>query len=192
MTTGDFAIFLNGCYGVGKSAVLDHVGDLLAAAGRPFSLMDVDWFHRSWPPAPDDPENVLVEATNLAAVWQNYRQTGSRQLVVSGVLTAPADRRRYEQAFGLPVRPVRLEAGAEVVAERLRRRYPADRSDALQWHLERHEELAHRLRSVDQDERAFDTADRSPRSIAMDVLGHFRLAGPGPDSGQDRPIRGTE
>lgn len=36
------ALLLNGTYGVGKSAVLDHVGDLLAEAGRPFSLMDVD------------------------------------------------------------------------------------------------------------------------------------------------------
>ncbi|MFK4084571.1 hypothetical protein ACI2LF_10715 [Kribbella sp. NPDC020789] len=44
-----YAIFLNGGYGVGKSSTLEHVGDLLAAAGTPFSLMDVDWFHRSWP-----------------------------------------------------------------------------------------------------------------------------------------------
>jgi len=64
----DYAIFLNGGYGVGKSATLEHVGDLLASAGRPFSLMDVDWFHRSWPPA--DPDNALIEAHNIAAVWK--------------------------------------------------------------------------------------------------------------------------
>ena len=56
------ALLLNGAYGVGKSAVLEHLGDLLAEAGRPFSLIDVDWFHRSWPPASWDPENVVVEA----------------------------------------------------------------------------------------------------------------------------------
>lgn len=176
MATDEFVVFLNGCYGVGKSAVLDHIGDLLAAASRPFSLMDVDWFHRSWPTMPNDPENVLIEATNLAVVWRNYRQAGPRQPVVSGVLTSPADRRRYEHAFGLPVRPVRLEAAAEVVAERLRRRYPAGRSDALQWHLERHEELARQLRSTDQDERTFETGDRTSRAVAEDVLAHFGLA----------------
>jgi hypothetical protein len=48
---GSWAIFINGSYGVGKSSTLEHIGDLLADAGQPFSLMDVDWYHRSWPPA---------------------------------------------------------------------------------------------------------------------------------------------
>lgn len=38
MATG--AIFLNGSYGVGKSSTLDHIADLLADAGQPFSLME--------------------------------------------------------------------------------------------------------------------------------------------------------
>jgi hypothetical protein len=46
--------------------------------------MDVDWFHRAWPPAEDDPENVLTEADNMAAVWKNYLRIGPRQLVVAG------------------------------------------------------------------------------------------------------------
>jgi hypothetical protein len=37
--------------------------------------MDVDWFHRAWPPAEDDPENVLTEADNMAAVWKLERDT---------------------------------------------------------------------------------------------------------------------
>jgi hypothetical protein len=35
----DYVIFLNGAYGIGKSSVLDHLGNLLAEAGHPFSLM---------------------------------------------------------------------------------------------------------------------------------------------------------
>jgi hypothetical protein len=46
--------------------------------------MDVDWFHRAWPPAEDDPENVLTEADNMAAVWKNYLRIGPRRLVVAG------------------------------------------------------------------------------------------------------------
>lgn len=55
MPRPSYVIFLNGSYGVGKSSAIDHVGDLLAEYGKAFSLMDVDWFHRSWPPADDDP-----------------------------------------------------------------------------------------------------------------------------------------
>jgi hypothetical protein len=103
LNSTDFVIFLNGSYGVGKSSTLDHVGDLMAEALMPFSLMDVDWFHRSWPPGDHDPANVIIEAANMAAVWQNYRSTGPRQLVVSGVISSPQDHARYEAAFELPV-----------------------------------------------------------------------------------------
>ncbi|MGO1339231.1 MAG: hypothetical protein ACTML1_06545, partial [Cellulosimicrobium funkei] len=71
MTSREFGIFLNGSYGVGKSSTLDHLADLFAEAELPFSLFDVDWFHRSWPPAPTDPQNVLTEADNIRAVWRN-------------------------------------------------------------------------------------------------------------------------
>ncbi|HIW29860.1 MAG TPA: hypothetical protein H9987_07580 [Candidatus Luteococcus avicola] len=70
---GEYVIFLNGTFGVGKSSVLDHIGDLMVVQARPFALFDVDWFHRSWPVAVDDPANVLVEAANMSAVWRNYR-----------------------------------------------------------------------------------------------------------------------
>ncbi len=103
----EYAIFLNGSYGVGKSAVLDAVGDRLAASGRAFSVMDVDWFHRSWPVAEGDTENTVLEARNIAAVWANYRAAGPRQLVLSGVATSSADLDRYAAAVGLPVRSIR-------------------------------------------------------------------------------------
>lgn len=90
-----FANFLNGPYGVGKSTVLDHLADRFAGHGVPFSLFDVDWFHRSWPPAEDDPDNVLTEARNIAAVWANYRRTGPHVPLVAGVVTSERDRRLY-------------------------------------------------------------------------------------------------
>ena len=177
-------IFLNGSYGVGKSAALDHVGDLLADQGRPFALMDVDWFHRSWPPAEDDPDNVRTEADALAAVWQHYRRVGPRQPVVAGVLASTADRERYERVFGLPVRSVRLVAGAAVTEARLRGRYPAQRERALAWHLQRHAELAERLARADLDELVLPTDGLTPWAVATAVLADVglvgtRAAGPG-------------
>ncbi|MEH3075670.1 MAG: hypothetical protein PGN11_03185 [Quadrisphaera sp.] len=170
----NFVIFLNGSYGIGKSTLLEHLGDQLAAAGTPFALMDVDWFHRSWPPAPHDPRNVLVEAENIAAVWSAYQRSGPRQLVMSGVIETAEDRARYERATGLQVRSVRLEADPAVREARLRRRYTSAQHAALEWHLEHHEALAQRLVAADLDEMVIQTGDREPQVLAREVLEHFR------------------
>ena len=171
-----FVVFLNGGYGVGKSTVLDHVGDLLAGYGRPFALMDVDWFHRAWPPAADDPTNTMVEAINMAAVWNNYRAAGRRQAIVSGVVADLDDRRRYEQAFGQRVRSVRLEASAAETSRRLQGRYWLRAAGPLEWHMNRFEELALRVRTADLDELVIYTDDNSPADSAALIVSHFGLA----------------
>lgn len=178
MATPTYVIFLNGSYGVGKSSALDHVGDLLAEHGSAFSLMDVDWFHRSWPPAEDDPENVRTGAANMAAVWENYRGTGPRQPVVAGVIASERDRQRYEKVFALPVRSARLLAGKAVTEARLRRRYDKHQYRALDWHLQRHADLSEQLALEDLDELVIDTDERAPRSVAEAIVDHFGLLSP--------------
>lgn len=178
VTDAEFVIFINGSYGVGKSSALDHVGDLLARTTQPFSLMDVDWFHRSWPPASADLGNVLIEADNLAAVWSNYRRVGRRQLVVSGVITSLEERRRYATAFGMTVRSVRLEASNAVTEARLRGRYSDAQGHALDWHLDRHVELTGRLRRADLDELTIATDDLAPSEVAERLLRQFALLPP--------------
>ncbi|MGZ0150160.1 hypothetical protein ACXJJ3_24075 [Kribbella sp. WER1] len=168
-----YAIFLNGGYGVGKSSALDHIGDLLARAGRPFSLMDVDWFHRSWPPAEQD--NAFVEARNIAAVWRSYRAVGPRQLVMCGVISTEAGRERYADAVECPVRTVRLTAEPAIIRNRLRGRYAASQAAALEWHLERCDEIADRLAAADLDELVIDTSALGPLDVAERVLRHFRI-----------------
>ncbi|MGW7682286.1 hypothetical protein ACWGID_16205 [Kribbella sp. NPDC054772] len=168
-----YAIFLNGGYGAGKSSTLEHVGDLLAAAERPFSLMDVDWFHRSWPPAEQD--NALVEAQNIAAVWKSYRTVGPRQLVMSGVISTSADRDRYAAAVESQVRMVRLTAQPDIVRRRLRGRYSASQKSALDWHLGRCDEIASRLQAANLDELVIDTSTLAPQEVAERALRHFGL-----------------
>ncbi|MFF0338350.1 hypothetical protein [Kribbella sp. NPDC004875] len=152
--------------------MLEHVGDLLVGVGQAFSLMDVDWFHRSWPPAEQD--NALVEAANIAAVWKCYRAVGPRQLVMAGVISTAAARERYEAAVEGPVRMVRLTADADIVKQRLRGRYDAGQK-ALDWHLERCEEIAARLEAADLDELVIDTSRLAPREVAERALRHFGL-----------------
>lgn len=173
MPDANSVIFLNGTYGVGKSATLDHVGDLLAAAKQPFSLMDVDWFHRSWPPAANDPENVLTEAENMSAVWANYRKCGPRQLVVCGVIASRDDHHRFEKTFRMRVRSVRLEASPQVIEARLHSRYTTEQGRSLQWHLERHAALARQFEDADLDEVCIPTDEAAPRAVAEQVLQHF-------------------
>ena len=163
------AVLLDGTYGVGKSAVLDHMGDLLAETGTPFSLMDVDGFHRSWPTAAWDPDNVVVEARAMAAVWAEHLTAGPRQLVISGVVAERADLDRYRDALGIEVRCVRLTASDAVVEARLRARYDADRSAALDWHLARFRELAARQERAGLAEAVIATDGLSPREVALSV-----------------------
>lgn len=175
MNSTDFVIFLNGSYGVGKWSTLDHVGDLMAEALMPFSLMDVDWFHRSWPPGDHDPANVFTEAANMASVWRNYRSTGRRQLVVSGIISSPQDQARYEAALELRVRPVRLVAEEWEIESRLRRRYTQEQCSSLEWHLDRYRDLNSRLAQADLDEAIIETSGCGPRAVATNVLEHFSL-----------------
>ncbi len=168
-------VFLNGVYGVGKTAVLEHLGDALAAAERPFALFDVDWFHRSWPPSDQDPGNVLIEAANMQAAWRNYRRIGDRQPIVSGVLETEADTTRYETVFDLPVRAVLLTASPPAIQARLHGRYAGDRPDALAWHLDRHLATADRIEAGGQYEATIDTDGLDAAEVASLIVARFEL-----------------
>ncbi|RUQ98226.1 hypothetical protein [Labedella endophytica] len=176
MSAADVGVFLNGSYGVGKSSVLDHLADAFAAEGMPFSLFDVDWFHRSWPPAEDDPRNVVTEAQNMRAVWENYERVGPRTPIVAGVIASDEDRERYEGVFGRRLRIIHLAASAPVAEQRLRERYTPERAAALDWHLARHEQLALTIGEGPWNEVTVDTDDRSPAEVAAIVFG---LVAPG-------------
>ncbi len=164
-------LFLNGSYGVGKSATLDHLADLYAEHGLPFALFDVDWFHRSWPTAVDDPRNLRTEARNIAAVWRTYRETGPRTPIVAGVLESASDIERHEATFERPVRVVLLTASRPVVEQRLRGRYDVSRTAALDWHLADLDRVTSAIADVPA-ELVIDTDERSPREVARVVFEH--------------------
>src|SRR5690242_11423999 len=101
--------------------------------------MDVDWYHRSWPPA--DVErggNKAIEAKNMAAAWANYLSVGPRQLVISGVIASRDDLNRYSSALGLTVRTIRLVASPETTERRLQGRYAATQQRKVDWHVQRY------------------------------------------------------
>lgn len=75
----------------------------------------------------------------------------------------------------MPVRSVRLEASPQVIEARLHRRYTAEQSPSLLWHLERHAELTQQLTDMGLDEVCIWTDDAAPRAVAQQVLQHFGL-----------------
>lgn len=109
----------------------------------------------------------------MAFVWSTYQSAGPRQLIISGVISSPADRRRYAEALGLTIRSVRLVASPAVTERRLRGRYTASQSTALEWHLTRHADLSRQLDEADLDEMVIDTDSKQPDDAARIVLDHF-------------------
>jgi hypothetical protein len=176
MSDSPWAIFLNGSYGVGKSSTLNHVADLLADSGQPFSLLDQDWFIRSWPPASRETGNKVIQIANMAAVWANYRSVGPRQLVICGVLTGQDDLDRYSSALGLAVRPVRLVASAAIAEQRLRNRYGPSEDWKVDWHLEHRAAVDQRIAAANLDELIIDTDAMTPPAVAERILRHFGLS----------------
>lgn len=176
MASSPYGIFLSGSYGVGKSSTLDHLGDLFARDALPFSLLDVDWFHRSWPLAPRDPDNTVIEAQNLAAVWQNYLLAGPRTPIIAGVIRTPSDLDRYQTVFARELKVVHLVASPDVATERLRRRYDPARCEALSWHLARHVALAADLRRFAGHALTVHTDNLTPVQVAQEIFDSFAPA----------------
>jgi hypothetical protein len=92
-----------------------------------------------------------------------------------GVISTADARDRYEAAVEQPVRMVRLTADADVTRKRLRGRYSASQGSALEWHLERCDEIAARLDAADLDELVIDNSRLGPHEVAERTLRHFGL-----------------
>ncbi|MFI7277700.1 hypothetical protein [Streptomyces sp. NPDC049879] len=134
------ALFLNGTVGAGKTSVADAAGELLAEAGVPHAVLDLDWLRRAWPAPPGDPFNGALLLRNLRDVTRNARAAGAERLVLAGVIEDAAGRRAVTDALGVPLTVCRLAVGLPVIRERLRARHQGD-EDGLRWHLDRSGEL---------------------------------------------------
>lgn len=137
---GARALMVIGSVGVGKTTVIDAIGEVLAARRIPGAAIDLDWLRRGWPAPPDDRFNNRLELANLRAVSRVHLEAGAQVIVAAGVLEGREDRPLYEDALGCLLTVVRLTAPREVVRARLRRRHEED-SEGLAWHLGRFDEL---------------------------------------------------
>lgn len=107
------ALFLNGAVGVGKTATLEALGDLLAGRPIPRALIDLDWLREVWPAPSDDPFNLKLELANLTAVAANSLSCGARVLAMAGVLETTGSP-RFLRAPSVPADRDPAEGAARV------------------------------------------------------------------------------
>ena len=131
-------------------------------------MIDLDAIRRGWPAPTGDRFNTAIELVNLRDMARNYRGTGAEILVAAGVLEERAARSRYEEAMGAPLTVVRLVAPRELVRARLRRRHEHEQS-ALDWHLDRFDELTAILDAAAVEDVTVPVAE-DPRATARAVL----------------------
>jgi Adenylylsulphate kinase len=116
-------LWITGVSGVGKSSVGWEVYRQVRANGAKAAYVDFDQIGFCLPAPADEPANHRLKASNLAALWPNYRAAGARWLVVSGFVDTPEEIRTYAAAVPDTVLTVcRLTAGPEQLKERILRR----------------------------------------------------------------------
>jgi hypothetical protein len=163
------ALLISGTVGAGKTGAAEAVGSLLEARGVPGALIDLDAIRRSWPSPPDDPFNNAMELRNLAALARNYLDSGTRRLVLSGVLEVPAIRCRYQDAVQVPLVIARLRVDLATIRRRLRRRHDGDRA-ALRWHLHRCGELDGILEAAGIEDVVIDATSLTTGEVAAALV----------------------
>ena len=160
---------LSGPPGVGKTSVGWRVFDRCTDLGQHPAFADLDLLGAAWPAPDDDPHQSRLKAANLAAVWSNYRQAGSRRLIVAGVVENLDERRQLEQATGGAVVICRLDAPDTELAQRIHGRARESGADLANL-VVRASELSAQPLADDISDYSIDTAGRTIDEVAADVL----------------------
>ncbi len=137
---GPPALLITGTVGAGKTTTADAAGALLAEAGTPHAVIDLDELCRFWPAPAGDRFNFGLLMRNLRCVAAGHREAGARMLILAGVVETPEELRRCREAVGTGLAVCRLRTGPAELRRRLARRHRGD-PDGLRWHLDRHAEL---------------------------------------------------
>ncbi|MDK0517686.1 hypothetical protein [Streptomyces sp. ML-6] len=166
---GAHALLLNGTVGVGKTTVAEAVGDLLADAGIPHAVIDLDWLRKSWPTPPGDRFNFGMLLWNLQTVTGHYLDAGATRLVLAGVVEDQDERKLLADAVSAELMVCRLRAELSVIHQRLVQRHGSE-PEALRWHLNRAGELDGILSRSAVDDFTVDAGTGSVTDVAVGVL----------------------
>ncbi len=162
-------LLITGPVGVGKTAVLSEITELLEAAGVPFAAVDLDNLSWCYPTLPsDDRFRSGLTFKNLAAVWRNFRVAGAERLAVARVVEARSELGLYHEAVpAAEITVVRLRASDAELQERVARLGIGIGRD---WHAARATELAGIMDRARVEDLLFETDGRSVNEIAREIL----------------------
>ena len=136
-------------------------------------MADLDLLGAAWPAPEGDPFQHRLKARNLAAVWPNFRETGSRCLIVAAVIETSAELDMLESAVCADVFLCRLTASDHTLADRIRDR-GREFGDDLPKLVKRSAELSALLASRDVSNLVVDTDRRQVGEVADTLLSAWR------------------
>lgn len=113
-------LWLCGATAVGKSTVGWQIYQQIRRAGFHAAFVDLEQIGFYRPASIGEHGNHRLKARNLAAIWQNYRASGARRLVVVGPIDRPEAVRAYTAE--LPAASItlcRLHASRDQLTERI-------------------------------------------------------------------------
>lgn len=168
MSTAVPTLVITGPVGVGKTTVAEAVSWLLAEAGVPHAVVDLDQLRCCYPRPPRDRFHTALGLRNLAVVWANYRAAGAERLILADVVETRAEVAGYGDAVpGAEIVVVRLRAALPTLHRRLEGR---EAGASLEWHQERAAELATLMERNQVEDLPVDTDGRSILEVAQEVL----------------------
>lgn len=166
-------LVISGPPGVGKTTVAWEVFSRAANRDESPAMADLDLLGAAWPAPEDDPFQHRLKARNLAAVWSNFRETGTRCLVVAAVIETSAEREMLGSAVGADVFLCRLAASDHTLANRIRDR-GREFGDDLSKLVKRSGELSELLARHDVSDLVVDTEGRRVGEVADTLLAAWR------------------
>ena len=161
-------VVISGTVGSGKTTIATRLHDTLVQRGYASAVIDVDFLSEAEPRKPEDPYNSDLGIRNLASVWPNYREFGVEYMVLARVVEEADERAKYDAAFGVPVKIVRLEVPSAVRIARLHKR--ESEPQWLEWHLNRTDELAAIMRERELEDFVVVNDERSPDDTVAEII----------------------
>jgi hypothetical protein len=110
-------VLVTGVYGVGKTALVEEIADILERRGLPYAAVDVDWLW--WFTPPDEATGAAVLLANLADVVGRYVASGVRYVAMAHSVPDAGAVDDIRKAVGMPLRVVGLRLPYADIRDRL-------------------------------------------------------------------------